>query len=87
MHSEKATNWHDRDSHEESTVLFDKNLLLFGCDFFTAKKTSEVNFWNDMVRSFAIHLGNVVILSVNNRRIGQEQLEDNVFLYKVFTLD
>lgn len=59
------------------------NLLLFGCDFFSKKKASEINFWNDMVERFRKDFEQVAILSVNNRAIAEEKLFDNVFLYNV----
>lgn len=59
------------------------NLLLFGCDFFPTAKTSEINFWNDMVNRLSGRLGKVVILSVNNRAIREEQLAENIYLYNV----
>lgn len=59
------------------------NLLLFGCDFFPVRKTSEINFWNDMVDRFAHRFERVVVLSVNNRAVREEKLGQNVFLYNV----
>lgn len=60
-----------------------KNLLLFGCDFFTEKKTSEINFWNDMAARFARSFDEIVVLSVNNRKVSQEMIGENIFLYNV----
>ena len=59
------------------------NLLLFGCDFFSKKKTSELNFWNDMVDCLRNEFERVVVLSVNNRPVVKEKPYDNVFLYNV----
>ncbi len=61
----------------------DNSLLLFGCDFFPSRKTSEVNFWNDMVQDFSKSLREIVILSVNNRQLEREMLADNVVIYNV----
>jgi glycosyltransferase involved in cell wall biosynthesis len=58
-----------------------RNLLLFGCDFFSVRKTSEINFWNDLVTRFADYFDQVVVLSINNRRIAQEKLGSNIFIY------
>ncbi len=61
----------------------DINLLLFGCDFFPVRKASEINFWNDMVDIFAHRFKTVVVLSVNNRQVPEENLRRNVVLYNV----
>ncbi len=59
------------------------NLLLFGCDFFSTKKASEINFWQDMVEELRDRYEEIVVLSVNNRRIHHERLYDNVHLYNI----
>lgn len=60
-----------------------KNLLIFGCDFFREKKSSEINFWNDMVNEFTHHFDEIAILSVNNRKVFREILGENIYLYNV----
>ncbi len=60
-----------------------RNLLLFGCDFFTSRKTSELNFWLDMVEHFARHFPKVVVLSVNNRPVPRERMSTNIVVYNV----
>ncbi len=60
-----------------------RNLLIFGCDFFPSKKASEINFWNDMVSCLRERFEEVVILSVNNRKVRKESLYPNVHLYNV----
>ena len=60
-----------------------KNILIYGCDFFSARKTSEINFWNDLVDRLAEYVDELAILSVNNRSIEEEKIADNVYLYNV----
>ena len=55
-----------------------KNIMIFGCDFFQERKTSEINFWNDIVPLFADHFKQIVILSVNNRKTSQEKILENI---------
>jgi glycosyltransferase involved in cell wall biosynthesis len=62
-----------------------KNLLIFGCDFFREKKSSEINFWNDISDYFSHHFNEIVILSVNNRKVQQEMIGENIYLYNVPT--
>lgn len=64
-------------------MTMSNNILIFGCDFFPTRKTSEINFWNDMVEMLAGHFEQVVILSVNHREVDEEKLADNVWLYNV----
>lgn len=60
-----------------------KNLLIFGCDFFREKKSSEINFWNDISVHFSHYFNEIVILSVNNRKVQQEMIGENIYLYNV----
>lgn len=59
------------------------NLMLFGGDYVPTRKTSEVNFWHDMVDEWKTSFGEIVILSVNRRSVPRERLSDNVILYNV----
>ena len=59
------------------------NLLLFGCDFFPARKTSEINFWHDVIGYFESSFREIVVVSVNNRPVHKENLSSGVTLYNV----
>ncbi len=59
------------------------SLLLFGCDFFPDRMTSEINFWYELVRHFERSFDEIVIVSVNNGPQARQRLSERVTLYNV----
>ena len=59
------------------------NLLLFGCDIFPDKRTSELNFWSEILKCFGKKFQEVVVVSVNNRKRTVEKVFENITFYNL----
>lgn len=73
----------DNEELEKTGSIVPVNLLIFGCDYFRERKSSEVNFWNDMVDRLSPSFNEIVVVSVNSRDVEVEHAGRNVTIYNL----
>ncbi len=59
------------------------NLMLFGCNLTRDRRASELNFWHDLTAYLSNDFNEIVIVSINNRKIRKEQIPPNITLYNL----